>query len=197
METAVEDDAGRDAGPDAEEDQVVDSAELLLAVEPDRSGAHVVLDDARDAERGLEPLSERQVLPAEVDGERHVARRPVDAPGDAEPDRDDVGHRRAGLVDRVADDARDLVDRFVRLGGRGGHRPSGEHAVVRRNDEDGDLAPADVDTDADRTARRAWIGWRRSSDEAQPELAGDEERRRAADHDVRRRPDRPGCRRRP
>ena len=50
MEPAVEDDAGRDPGPDAEIDEVVGAAELGVAMEADGSGPDVVLDDARDAE---------------------------------------------------------------------------------------------------------------------------------------------------
>ena len=50
MEPAVEDDTGRDPGPDAEIDEVVGAAELGVAMEADGGGPDVVLDDARDAE---------------------------------------------------------------------------------------------------------------------------------------------------
>ena len=51
---AVEDDAGRDAGPDREVGEVVESPQDAALVEADGGGADVVLDDDREAERGLE-----------------------------------------------------------------------------------------------------------------------------------------------
>src|SRR5204862_1488190 len=131
MELAVEDDAGRNPRPDAEIDEVVGAAKAGVVMEADGSGADVVLDDAWHAEARREPAAEREVLPTEIDGEGHVAARRVDPTGDAEADRAHVCQGRARLADGVADDARDLGDRFVRL--RGGRRdgPPSEHCVVR------------------------------------------------------------------
>ena len=127
-----------------------------MAVQSDGGGADVVLDHARDTERRLEPPPERQVLPAEVDGERHVAGRGVDAARDAEADRGDVGHRGPGLADRLPDDGGDLGDRLIRLRGSGRNGLPGEDRVALADDEDGDLAAADVDANPKPARGRGW-----------------------------------------
>ena len=54
MEPAVEDDPGRDPGPDREVGQVVDGADDAASMEAERRGTDVVLDDGRAPEAGLE-----------------------------------------------------------------------------------------------------------------------------------------------
>ena len=92
VEPAVEDEPGRDAGPDREVREVVGRAEDAPSMEPDRGGTGVVLDDARAAETAFEARRRSgEVVPAEVDRERHVAGQRVDAAGHADADDRDVG----------------------------------------------------------------------------------------------------------
>ena len=90
MELAVEDDAGRDAGPDREQGEGLGRPEQAAPVEAQRRRSDVVLDDGGDAEARLQARAEREVVPVEVDGEGHVAALAVDAAGDADAQRRDV-----------------------------------------------------------------------------------------------------------
>ena len=85
----VENDAGRDAGPDRQEG---DARRRLsrpvgrLLAQPDRSSAGVVLDEGRHAQLGLQHRSQQQVGDAQVDGhaDRSVVRVDVARDGDAD-----------------------------------------------------------------------------------------------------------------
>ena len=119
-------------------------------METEGGGADVVLDDARATEAVLEPGAERQVLPAEVDGEGHRAGQRIDPAGDADTERRDVVGRGAGTGQGAADDRGDLVDGAFRGAGRGRGDVAGQDVLVAIDDEDGDLAAADVDADEQR-----------------------------------------------
>ena len=119
-------------------------------METERRRADVVLDDARPPEASLELGAERQVRPAEVDGERDGAGERVHATGDADTDRGDVVDRGAGGGERGVDDR--AISSTARSGraGRGRRDLAGQDALVAIDDEHGDLAAADVDTDEQR-----------------------------------------------
>ena len=158
MEPAVEDDARRDAGPDRQE---------ARATSPIRTGGAGGGPapplgrrfrgrwGCRGAPRGA--ARERQVVPVEVDGERHVAGLAVDAAGDADADRRDVVRRRAGLRERRGDEARDRVGGPLRGadGGRRHARASRGPVAVGLADEDRGLRAADVDADDELARHRA------------------------------------------
>ena len=150
MEPAVEDDAGRDAGPDREVGEVVDVADDATPMETEGGGADVVLDDARATEAVLELRTERQVRPAEVDREGDGAGQRVDPAGDADAEGRDVVGRGAGGGEGAPDDRGDLVDGAFRGAGRGGRDVAGQDVLVAIDDEDGDLAAADIDADEER-----------------------------------------------
>ena len=124
------------------------SADDAAPVEAEGGGTDVVLDDARAPERGLERVAERQVRPAEVDGEGHVAGQRVDPAGDADADRGDVVRRRAGVGEgRCRRRRRSRRRHRPGLRPRSGATWRAEDALVAIDDEDRDLAAADVDAD--------------------------------------------------
>ncbi len=106
----VENDAGRDAGPDREEG---DARRRLsrpvgrLLAQPERRRAGVVLDEGRDAQLRLQHRSQRQVGDAQVDGHADRAVLRVDVAGDGDADRGDVLPQ---LAPGVVDEAGDLAD---------------------------------------------------------------------------------------
>ena len=95
MEPAVEDDARRDPGADAEVGEVADVRQDPALVQASGGGADVVLDCDRDAVTLGDQADEREVVPAEVHGEGHAARDRVDPAGDADAD-GQRGRRRFG-----------------------------------------------------------------------------------------------------
>ena len=101
----VEDDAGRDAGPDRQEGDArrrFSRPVGRLLAQPDRGRASVVLDEGRDAQLRLQHRPQRQVGDAQVDGhaDRSVVR--VDEARDGDADRGDVLPELApGVVDET------------------------------------------------------------------------------------------------
>ena len=194
METAVEDDAGRDPGPDPQVDQVVGRPNGPSWWSPTAAARTSFSTTHGTPRAALEAASERQVLPAEVDRERDVAGRPLSTrPGNA----------------RARRPRRRPSSRRPRRPRRGSRRRSGRWPRRARPTAAGTWRRAQTVPSASttRTAillppmstptrRRGASGGRRSaggarassSDEAQAELAGDEQGGRAADDDVRRRP---------
>ena len=107
----VENDAGRDAGPDRQEG---DARRCLsrpvvcrLLAQPERRRAGVVLDERRDSQLRLQHRSQRQVGDPEVDGHADRAVVRVDVAGDGDADGDDVLPQ---LAPCVADQTGDLPD---------------------------------------------------------------------------------------
>ena len=150
MEAAVEDDAGRDAGPDGEIGEVVDLAEDAPAVESEGRGTDVVLEDTRPADGALELLAESQVGPAEVDRQGHRAGQRVDPARHTDADRLDIGRRRAGRAQGRIDDRLDAAGGGG-LGSRGDWRDvSCEDPFGAIGHEDRDLRPADIHADEQR-----------------------------------------------
>ena len=114
----VDDDAGRDAGPDRQErdapgrqDRPVDR----LLAQPQRRRAGVMLDKGRDAELRLQQRSEGQVDDAQVDGhaDRAVVRVDVTGDGDA-----DCRYVMPQLAPGLVDESGDLADQRRRVGRR-------------------------------------------------------------------------------
>ena len=103
----VENDAGRDPGPDRQEG---DARRRLsrpvgrLLAQPQRRRAGVVLDEGRDSQLRLQHRSQRQVGDAQVDGHADRAVLRVDVAGDGDADRGDVLPQLApGVVDETGD----------------------------------------------------------------------------------------------
>ena len=98
---SVEDDPGRDPGPDGEEGDArrrLSPAVGRLPAQPERRRAGVVLDEDRDSQRLLQQRSQRQVADAEVDGHADRARLGVDPAGDRDADRGDLPPQLAPCV---------------------------------------------------------------------------------------------------
>ena len=106
----VENDAGRDPGPDREEGdacrRLSRPAGHLLA-QPERRRASVMLDEGRDPQLGLQHRSQRQMRDPQVDGHADRAVRRVDVAGDGDADCGDVLPQ---VAPGVVDEAGDLVD---------------------------------------------------------------------------------------
>ena len=132
-------------------------------MDPRGRGTDVVLDGARHAEARLEPVAERQVVPAEVDRERHDAGQRVDPARDADADRRRRRPASRRPRARAASTAAAMsLGGLVRLAD-GGRACGGRGPVGAVDDEDRDLAAADVDADEQlrRLSRRRRAGGRR------------------------------------
>ena len=83
-------------------------------MQADRRGADVVLEGARPAEPASSRSRSAQVVPAEVDRERHVPVDRVDPAGDADADGGDVVGGLARRGERGIDAGRDGLGGTVR-----------------------------------------------------------------------------------
>ncbi len=89
----VENDAGRDAGPDRQEGEArgrLCGVVGRLLAQPERRRAGVVLDEGRNPQLRLQHRSQRQVGDAQVDGHADRAVGRVDVTGDGDADGGDV-----------------------------------------------------------------------------------------------------------
>src|SRR4029453_1146129 len=95
----------------------------VAVCEAEGGGEDVVLDDDREAEHRLESVAEREVVPAEIHGERHVASLGVHAPRHADADRLEVAPLEGRTTERLVQarsDGRDGAALVTPGGGVGG-----------------------------------------------------------------------------
>ena len=145
MESTVEHDTGRDTGTDREVGEVVGVTDDAALVQADGGGTDVVLDDDREPELELQRVPQREVGPAEVDREGHVAALRVDAAGDADTDRDEVLAPQLGRGERLVEAGGDGEDGAALVTHGGGVGRTTEDGAVGVDDESRDLGATDVD----------------------------------------------------
>src|SRR3954449_12118184 len=134
VEHPVDHDAGGDPRADAQVGEVGAVAGDVARVEPGGGGADVVLDRDRDAEALLQPGTQRQLVPAEVDRERDRPVAGLDPTRDPDADREQVVLRQAGRGEGRLECVRDPVDGVARIAraGRDDVRPSGTRSRSAR-----------------------------------------------------------------
>ena len=191
---AVEDDAGRDAGAQAEVRQAGwQSVCPRGEIEPGGRRAGVVFDEGGQTDLALEQRSERQLFAAQVDCHADAAGARVDVAGEGHTDGAD---RAPELVGEVGHGAPDQLSKLGREAAAvSWHDLVQKHLVVAVGDHECRLGAANVDADGQqrgvnrlrRDVRRApgeGAGpGRRSSNQPEPECVG-YQHRRGADHDV-------------
>ena len=102
VRVVADDDAAADAGADEDADHGARALADAVGVLADDGDAHVVVEEDAHAERRRERSRERHSRPAEVGRGVDDAALVVDAAGDADAERADVGRARAELRPRCA-----------------------------------------------------------------------------------------------